>query len=66
MTIQVDSPKVYTIQGVPLSVTGIAQVKKFLINYIIFEIILTFKVYSIILFYRKKFLYFWYYIAKMS
>lgn len=26
MTIQVDSPKVYTIQGVPLSVTGIAQV----------------------------------------
>ncbi|XP_022173319.1 flotillin-1 [Myzus persicae] len=27
MTIQVDSPKVYTIQGVPLSVTGIAQVK---------------------------------------
>lgn len=27
MTIQVDSPTVYTIQGVPLSVTGIAQVK---------------------------------------
>lgn len=27
MTIQVDSPKVYTCQGVPISVTGIAQVK---------------------------------------
>ena len=27
MTIQVESPKVYTCQGVPVSVTGIAQVK---------------------------------------
>lgn len=31
MTIQVDSPKVYTSQGVPLSVTGIAQVKYLMI-----------------------------------
>ncbi|TRY71742.1 hypothetical protein TCAL_17413 [Tigriopus californicus] len=27
MTLKVSSPKVYTMQGVPLSVTGIAQVK---------------------------------------
>lgn len=27
MTLQVESPKVYTNQGVPISVTGIAQVK---------------------------------------
>jgi flotillin len=27
MTLQIDSPKVYTNQGVPISVTGIAQVK---------------------------------------
>ena len=27
MTLKVTSPKVYTVQGVPLSVTGIAQVK---------------------------------------
>jgi len=27
MTLNVDSPKVYTVQGVPISVTGIAQVK---------------------------------------
>ncbi len=26
MTLKVSSPKVYTVQGVPLSVTGIAQV----------------------------------------
>lgn len=32
MTIQVDSPKVYTIQGVPLSVTGIAQVWYLIVN----------------------------------
>lgn len=39
MTIQVDSPTVYTIQGVPLSVTGIAQVKMFLINYTLLKIL---------------------------
>lgn len=27
MTLQVESPTVYTCQGVPISVTGIAQVK---------------------------------------
>ena len=27
MTLQIDSPTVYTAQGVPISVTGIAQVK---------------------------------------
>ena len=27
MTLSVDSPKVYTVQGVPISVTGIAQVR---------------------------------------
>merc|ERR1719367_2348417 len=27
MTLKVSSPKVYTMQGVPLSVTGIAQIK---------------------------------------
>lgn len=26
MTLQVESPKVYTSQGVPISVTGVAQV----------------------------------------
>ena len=28
MTLQVESPTVYTCQGVPISVTGIAQVTK--------------------------------------
>lgn len=28
MTLQVESPTVYTCQGVPISVTGIAQVNK--------------------------------------
>ncbi|CAB4025621.1 Hypothetical predicted protein [Paramuricea clavata] len=27
MTLSVDSPRVYTVEGVPISVTGIAQVK---------------------------------------
>lgn len=31
MTLQVDSPTVYTSQGVPISVTGIAQVRLSLI-----------------------------------
>jgi uncharacterized membrane protein YqiK len=29
MTLQVESPTVYTSQGVPISVTGIAQVRDF-------------------------------------
>ena len=31
MTLSVDSPKVYTVQGVPISVTGIAQVSVYII-----------------------------------
>ena len=33
MTLKVSSPHVYTVQGVPLSVTGIAQVMKYYIRY---------------------------------
>ena len=33
MTLKVSSPHVYTVQGVPLSVTGIAQVMKYYIGY---------------------------------
>ena len=33
MTLKVSSPHVYTVQGVPLSVTGIAQVMKCLVRY---------------------------------
>lgn len=47
MTLQVESPTVYTSQGVPISVTGIAQVLLFilvvehvLIKYILVEFIL--------------------------
>lgn len=35
MTLQVESPTVYTCQGVPISVTGIAQVVKKLFVYLI-------------------------------
>lgn len=40
MTLQVESPTVYTCQGVPISVTGIAQVirKSYFLFYIIYMI----------------------------
>ena len=34
MTLKVSSPKVYTMQGVPLSVTGIAQVRTNITEYV--------------------------------
>lgn len=37
MTLQVESPTVYTCQGVPISVTGIAQVIKKMIFYILYD-----------------------------
>ena len=33
MTLSVESPKVYTVQGVPIRITGIAQVKSLYRNY---------------------------------
>lgn len=38
MTLQVESPTVYTCQGVPISVTGIAQVIKKTIFYIVYYV----------------------------
>ena len=40
MTLKVSSPHVYTVQGVPLSVTGIAQVMIYHIRYYTLEVIL--------------------------
>ena len=34
MTLNVDSPKVYTVEGVPISVTGIAQVSCAVISFL--------------------------------
>lgn len=42
MTLQVESPTVYTCQGVPISVTGIAQVVK---HYSLLFVYLTFIIY---------------------